>query len=87
MNQSQGSKLERNEIRRFEVDGVELTSGSCLEVLLGGVWVPGRVEYMHPMGDYAFITTSGEDFETYVALWAGMIARLPARRQAGRLLP
>ena len=74
------AKLSRNDIRRFEIEGRELTCGDPLEVLLSEQWIRGRIEYIHAWEDYALVLSAGLDFETLVMLHQGMPARLPVAR-------
>lgn len=48
--------LRKNEIGRFEVEDFELTSGSAVELKLGGQWIAGRMEFFHDLNEYVFIT-------------------------------
>lgn len=69
--------LSKNEIGRWEFGGLELTSGSVVEVLLAGQWVRGRIEYLHDLQEYQLIVSSGKSTETFLVLHAGMPARTP----------
>ena len=43
-------KLQKNDCDRFEFEGVVLTSGSVVEIKIGGQWMKGSVE--HWLGAY-----------------------------------
>lgn len=47
-------KLRKNEIGRWEIRDHEFSSGSCLEIKLGGRWINGVIE--HNGEDYYFYT-------------------------------
>ena len=44
-----------NENRRYELDGVELSSGSALEIKLGGQWLTGRIEHSSKNGYFLLL--------------------------------
>jgi hypothetical protein len=44
--------LKRNDICRWTVGDVELTSGSIVEINIDGVWLKGTIEYWHSEEDY-----------------------------------
>ncbi len=50
----------RNNRGRWELDGDELTSGSVIEVNLGGHWFGARVEYDNArLRDYCLLLNGG----------------------------
>lgn len=50
----------RNNRGRWELDGDELTSGSVIEVNLGGHWFAARVEYDNAqLRDYCLLLNGG----------------------------
>jgi beta-lactamase class D len=71
LNRYVAGQIERNEIGRFELHEVELTSGSSVELRFREGWVAGHVE--HDGQDYVFV--SHED-QCFAALADGMEARV-----------
>ncbi|PIP96842.1 MAG: hypothetical protein COW78_00025 [Bdellovibrio sp. CG22_combo_CG10-13_8_21_14_all_39_27] len=63
--------LVKNEIGRWEIEGHEFSSGSCLEIQLDKKWIKGCIE--HAQGDYYFYTSS-EGIQ--LSLTTGMKARV-----------
>ena len=53
--QEGGVMLIRNENGRYELDGVELSSGSPLEIKLGGQWLAGRIEHSPKHGYFLLL--------------------------------
>ena len=63
--------IERNEIGRFELHELELTSGSSVELRFHEGWVAGHVE--HDGQGYVFVSHEDQCFAT---LTEGMEARV-----------
>lgn len=64
--------LQKNEINRWEFSGVELYSGSPIEICVDGTWLSGVIEYWHD-AYYWFSRRDGIP----VILHSGIKARLP----------
>lgn len=67
-------KLSRNECYRWEFDGIELTSGSVVEIEIDGHWLQGVIEYWSD-DYYWFSKREGIP----VILHSGISARLPQK--------
>lgn len=52
-------KPQQQDTGRWLLDGEELTSGDPVEVLLGGHWITGNIEYATPNGYVMLITGGG----------------------------
>ena len=63
--------LKKNDCKRFEFDGYELTSGDAVELLIGQHWIYGHIEHTCNYG-YVFVHSSGMLIPV-----PGMKARVP----------
>lgn len=69
--------LKQNSFGRWEIGQHELTSGSVLEIQLGGHWVTGRVEYSHEWQMYVLLIPNGK---ATILLSSSLTVRLPMER-------
>jgi len=70
--------LKRNSIGRFEVLGIELTSGDSVDLMIDGQWLKGIIEFWE--NDY-FWFSQGEGIP--VVLRSGFMVRAGIRRRFG----
>lgn len=74
--------LEQN---RLALGGSDLHAGEPLELLIGGAWTPGRVEWSPTLGWYALLRQARHDHrEVAVLLRPGLLARQMRDRSEGR---
>ena len=74
MSGSSEEKLSRNDMGRWQIGNIQLTSGSSVELLIEGHWICGVVEFWRD-DYYWFSQTNGIP----VILGAGISAREPRR--------
>ena len=72
-------ELKKNDCDRYEFRDIVLTSGSVVELRIGGHWIIGRVECLHQaeppfFGTYYWFSSKDK---VPVKLCAGLKARLP----------
>ena len=66
-------QLRKNITGRWQLNECELTSGSCLEIKMGGKWISGCIEYLRCDADYFFYT----DNEGHpIRLYNNILARI-----------
>ena len=73
-------ELRKNDCDRYQFQEVVLTSGSVVELRIGGHWIIGRVECLHQseppfLGIYYWFSTKDK---VPVQLRAGLMARHPS---------
>ena len=82
MSEAIEGKLQKNKIERWEFSGVELTSGSLVELCIEGQWICGVIEYWQD-GYYWFSRRDG----ITVILHFGIKARLPNVNERRSITP